>query len=60
MIRPAREGDLETLRDVERAAGELFRPLGMTTVADGTAGRAAAGRCSPPPMTGRGRAGWTR
>jgi GNAT superfamily N-acetyltransferase len=33
-IRPARHTDVERMRDIERAAGELFRPLGMDAVAD--------------------------
>jgi GNAT superfamily N-acetyltransferase len=34
MIRPAAERDLPVLRDVERAAGEGFREIGMAPVAD--------------------------
>ena len=34
MIRSARTEDLQQLRDVERAAGELFRAIGMSAVAD--------------------------
>ena len=34
MIRPARTEDLPQLRDVERAAGELFRAIGMSAIAD--------------------------
>lgn len=34
MLRPVRPDELELLRDIERAAGELFRPLGMAAVAD--------------------------
>ena len=34
MIRAATPADLATLQDIERAAGELFRPLGMALVAD--------------------------
>lgn len=33
-IRPARHDDVERMRAIERAAGELFRPLGMDAVAD--------------------------
>lgn len=33
-IRPARYSDVERLRAIERAAGEMFRPLGMDAVAD--------------------------
>jgi GNAT superfamily N-acetyltransferase len=33
-IRPAAPGDLETLRDVERAAGHCFRAIGMAEIAD--------------------------
>jgi GNAT superfamily N-acetyltransferase len=33
-IRAARAGDLATLVEIERAAGEAFRPLGMDAVAD--------------------------
>ncbi len=33
-IRAARAGDLALLVEIERAAGELFRPLGMDLVAD--------------------------
>lgn len=33
-IRPARPGDLPVLREIERAAGEPFRALGMDAVAD--------------------------
>ncbi len=33
-IRPARDDDLPVLVEIERAAGELFRPLGMAAVAD--------------------------
>lgn len=35
-IRAGRPADAEALRDIERAAGELFRPLGMDAVADDT------------------------
>ena len=35
MIRTARADDLSHLRDVEQAAGALFRELGMTAVAEG-------------------------
>lgn len=34
MIRPARPDDLPELRAVERAAGEMFRDIGMAAVAD--------------------------
>ena len=34
MIRSARSEDLPALQDVERAAGDLFRDLGMEVVAD--------------------------
>lgn len=34
LIRGARAGDLERLRDIERAAGEAFRAIGMDAVAD--------------------------
>ena len=34
VVRPARGGDLPALRDVERAAGALFRDVGMDAVAD--------------------------
>ena len=34
MIRQARPDDLPELREVERAAGSLFRDIGMTAVAD--------------------------
>ncbi|MGN5633424.1 GNAT family N-acetyltransferase, partial [Streptomyces sp. AC154] len=33
-IRPARRPDLPLLQDIERAAGEPFRALGMSGVAD--------------------------
>jgi GNAT superfamily N-acetyltransferase len=33
-VRPARESDLPTLRDIERAAGRAFAALGMDLVAD--------------------------
>ncbi|MEU6766153.1 GNAT family N-acetyltransferase [Streptomyces sp. NPDC046853] len=33
-IRPPTTTELPTLQDIERAAGEAFRPLGMTAVAD--------------------------
>lgn len=33
-IRPARRSDLPLLQDIERAAGEPFRALGMASVAD--------------------------
>ncbi|WP_424511225.1 GNAT family N-acetyltransferase [Pseudonocardia endophytica] len=33
-IRPARRDDVERMRAIERAAGEMFRPLGMDLVAD--------------------------
>lgn len=33
MIRPAREGDLPVLRDIERAAGRLFGGIGMAAIA---------------------------
>ncbi|MGP3632585.1 GNAT family N-acetyltransferase [Streptomyces sp. 24-1644] len=33
-IRPARRSDLPLLQDIERAAGEPFRTLGMSAVAD--------------------------
>ncbi|GAB6897202.1 GNAT family N-acetyltransferase [Kineosporia succinea] len=33
-IRPARTDDLPRLRDIERAAGEAFRGIGMAPVAD--------------------------
>lgn len=39
-IRPARHDDVERMRDIERAAGELFRPLGMDAVADDDPGPA--------------------
>ncbi|MFI7007551.1 GNAT family N-acetyltransferase [Streptomyces sp. NPDC050145] len=34
IIRSAESADLPRLQDIEVAAGELFRPLGMTSVAD--------------------------
>jgi ribosomal protein S18 acetylase RimI-like enzyme len=34
MIRPARRGDLAALCDLERAAGQRFRAVGMADVAD--------------------------
>lgn len=34
MIRPARSDDLDQLHDIERAAGDSFRALGMDAVAD--------------------------
>ena len=34
VLRPADTGDVDVLRDIERAAGELFRPLGMDLIAD--------------------------
>ncbi|MEE1796035.1 GNAT family N-acetyltransferase [Streptomyces sp. BE308] len=40
-IRPARRADLPLLQDIERAAGEPFRTLGMASVADD----------DPPPLT---------
>ncbi|MCX4680394.1 GNAT family N-acetyltransferase [Streptomyces sp. NBC_01433] len=40
-IRPARRADLPLLQDIERAAGEPFRALGMASVADD----------EPPPLT---------
>jgi len=33
-IRPAKHADLRRLQEIEVAAGELFRPLGMAVVAD--------------------------
>ncbi|GAA3097107.1 GNAT family N-acetyltransferase [Streptomyces rectiviolaceus] len=33
-IRPAKKADLPTLQDIERAAGEPFRALGMAAIAD--------------------------
>ena len=33
-IRPARYADVERMREIERAAGELFRGIGMDAVAD--------------------------
>ena len=33
-IRPARAADLPRLQEIETAAGELFRPLGLDVVAD--------------------------
>ena len=33
-IRPARDGDVPRLRDIERAAGRAFAALGMTTIAE--------------------------
>ncbi|MEV0896106.1 GNAT family N-acetyltransferase [Actinoplanes sp. NPDC049802] len=33
-IRPARAGDLTRLQEIERAAGEPFRAIGMTEIAD--------------------------
>jgi arginine/ornithine N-succinyltransferase beta subunit len=33
-IRPATPADLPLLQDIERAAGEPFRTLGMTEIAD--------------------------
>ena len=42
MIRPARPDDLPRLADVERAAGEAFRALGMAAVADDEPPSAAA------------------
>lgn len=51
LIRPAATSDLSVLRDIERAAGEAFRGLGMAAVADDEPlsidtlyGYAAAGR----------------
>lgn len=35
MIRTARLDELDRLRDIERAAGESFRALGMARIADG-------------------------
>lgn len=40
-IRPARYDDVERMRAIERAAGEMFRPLGMDTVADDDPGSVA-------------------
>jgi len=37
-IRAARGADLPSLREIERAAGETFRPLGMDLVADDNPG----------------------
>ncbi|MEU1116309.1 MULTISPECIES: GNAT family N-acetyltransferase [unclassified Streptomyces] len=34
ILRPATAADLPALQDIERAAGEAFRPLGMAAVAD--------------------------
>ena len=34
MIRAARSDELETLREIERAAGSIFRELGMEAIAD--------------------------
>jgi GNAT superfamily N-acetyltransferase len=34
VIRPARPDDYEALRDIERAAGALFREIGMAAIAD--------------------------
>jgi hypothetical protein len=34
MVRPALPEDLPRLRDIERAAGEPFRDLGMALIAD--------------------------
>lgn len=34
MLRPARLADLAALPEIERAAGEMFRPIGMAFVAD--------------------------
>jgi GNAT superfamily N-acetyltransferase len=34
MIRPAQEADLPVLREIESAAGEAFRQIGMAAVAD--------------------------
>lgn len=34
VIRPARPSELETLRDIERAAGACFRDIGMPEIAD--------------------------
>ncbi len=34
MIRPAQVGDITRLQEIEVAAGEMFRPLGMDLVAD--------------------------
>jgi hypothetical protein len=34
MVREARPDDLGKLREIERAAGEVFRSLGMHAVAD--------------------------
>jgi hypothetical protein len=34
VIRPARADDLPRLADIERAAGEAFRGLGMAAIAD--------------------------
>ncbi|NGO15130.1 GNAT family N-acetyltransferase [Streptomyces sp. HC44] len=33
-IRPAASADLPLLQDIERAAGDLFRPIGMAEIAD--------------------------
>ena len=41
-IRAARTGDLAALVEIERAAGETFRPLGMDVVADDDSGSAEA------------------
>lgn len=37
-IRPARPEDIPALQDIERAAAELFRPLGLLTLSDHGAG----------------------
>ncbi|MEU0536956.1 GNAT family N-acetyltransferase [Amycolatopsis tolypomycina] len=42
MIRLARPDDLPALIDVERAAGELFRDVGMAAIADDDPGSVAA------------------
>ena len=42
VLRAADTGDVEVLRDIERAAGELFRPLGMDLIADDDPPTAAA------------------
>ncbi|GAA4946354.1 hypothetical protein GCM10023238_10840 [Streptomyces heliomycini] len=61
-IRSAAPGELPALQDIERAAGEPFRGLGMPDVADDEppaldvlerhGGRAAAGSPPRPPTTG--------
>lgn len=50
-VRPARPDDLASLVDIERAAGELFRSLGMDLVADDDPG--SVGELAPYALDGR-------